>query len=99
LDIEERKGLQPQLSPAELADAKTLLLSSGAYRSLVRQRALQVNAFPARVSFLDRHPAYGHRAFTLAFWSGGRTPRKLRQVVVDLSRRELLDEDADDDAV
>jgi hypothetical protein len=99
VELEERRGIQPPLSKSELDEAKALVLASSSYRSLARKRSLHVEAFAARVSFLPNHPAYGHRVFTLAFWSGGRNAKKLRDVVVDLSDRQVLGDDDHDDAI
>jgi hypothetical protein len=99
VDLEERPGIQPPLSKSELEEAKALVLASSTHRSLAKKPNLHVEAFAARVSFLHDHPARGHRVFTLAFWSGGRAPRKLRDVVVDLSDRRLLGDEDQDDAV
>jgi hypothetical protein len=99
LDLEERRGIQPPLSKSELDEAKAIVLASSPYRRLAKQRTLHVEAFAARVSFLPDHPSYGHRVFTLAFWSGGRKPKKLQDAVVDLSNRRVLGEDDHDDAI
>jgi hypothetical protein len=100
LDLEERRGIQPPLSKSELQEAKAIVLASSSYRRLAKERSLHVEGFVARVSFLPEHPSYGHRVFTLAFWSGGRrNPRKLQDAVVDLSNRQVLEEDDHDDAI
>jgi hypothetical protein len=99
VDIEERTGVQPPLSSSELTEAKTLALADKRMQNRGKTRALQVEAFAARVSFLHDHPASGHRVFTLMFWSGGKNPRKLGEMVVDLSDRKVLSDDDHDDAV
>ena len=99
LRTEEHRGIQPPLSDLELEEAKGLVLTHKAYRKLTRAPELAVNAFQARVSFLRDHPVYGHRVFTLVFWSGGHNPKLLGTAVVDLSDRKVLDEDAQDDRV
>ena len=98
LEVEERKGLQPPITDAELREAKDLALTDNAYRSLRKKRSLQVTAFVARVCFLEDHPACGHRVFTVVFWSAGKNAERLGTAVVDLSDRKVL-ADADDDVL
>jgi len=98
LKVEERKGLQPPITDAELQEAKSLALADKAYRKLRKERSLGVNAFIARVSFLHDHPAFTHRVFTLTFWSGGKNAKRVGTAVVDLSDRKVL-ANADDDVV
>ncbi len=97
--LEERSGLQPPLATEEVEQAKKIVLSDPRFQSLKKRSGLQVVAFPARAAFSESHPYYGHRCFTLYFWSGGKQPKKAAEAVVDLSTQQLLPADASDPAI
>lgn len=87
--IEERSGIQPLLTAEELAEAKQIVLSDPKFQSLKKRSGLEVVAFPARAAFDPSHPAYGHRCFSLYFWTSGRQPKRVAEAVVDLSAQQL----------
>jgi hypothetical protein len=94
--IDKRKGIQPPPIPEEVEEAKNLVLSDRRFQALKRHSSLKVVATHARASFNADGPFYGHRCFTLYFWTGGRQPRRVAEVGVDLSTQRLLPEDAAD---
>lgn len=89
VDVSERTGVQPPLTPEELEEARQLVLSDEGFRSLKKRSGLEVIAFPARAAFNQSHPAYGHRAFSVYFWTSGKRPQRVAEAVVDLSARRV----------
>lgn len=96
--VEQRQAIQPPATPEELEEATEIVLSAPRYQAL-KKRALQVVANPARATFSRSHPWYGHRCFTLYFWTKGRQPKKAAEAVVDLSTRSLLPQEALDQEI
>lgn len=88
--IDERRGLQPPLTPREIADAKRIVFADARNRALKQSAGLQVTSFPVRATFLEGHAYYGRRAFVFYFWTGGKRPKRVGQAVVDLSARQLV---------
>src|SRR5262249_15322556 len=86
--IEERRGIQPSLTPEEVAEATKIALSDPTFRSLTRYRQLDIVTFPARAAFADSHPAFGHRCFALYFWTRSKPPKRLAAAMVDLSAQQ-----------
>ena len=97
--IEERRGVQPSLTPEEVAEAKNIAFSDPAFRSLARYRQLDIVAFPARAAFAESHPAFGHRCFALYFWTRSKPPKRLAAAMVDLSAQQVVPGDPDDPAI
>lgn len=92
LRVVEHPGAQPPPTREE-ADEAAALATEGQRELARRWRARQVvaTALPARESSLAGHPCYGHRAFTLYFWTRGpRSRRVAGPVLVDLSRRLVV---------
>jgi hypothetical protein len=96
LRIDERKGIQPPLTPEEVEEAKNLVLSDRRFQALKRHPNLEVVATHARAAFDADGPFHGHRCFTLYFWAGGKKPRRIAEADVDLSTGQLLPEDVAD---
>jgi hypothetical protein len=94
--VTERTGAQPPLTEEELAEAKEIALATPKLRSLRKLRGLQIAAVPSRQSFAEASPVRGHRCFALYFWAGGKKPKKVGQVAVDLSTRRALALDPDE---
>jgi hypothetical protein len=88
--VTERLGIQPPLTDEELDEAKEIALATPKLRSLRKVRGVQITSMPSRLSFAESGPARGHRIFALYFWVGGKKPRKVGQVAVDLSTRRAL---------
>lgn len=83
--VAELKGVQPPITPEELEEAKQLVLSDPAFQHLKRRTALEATGFPSRAASDPSHPAYGHRAFEIFLWTGGKQPKRVGEAVVDLS--------------
>lgn len=49
--LEERTGFQPELTPEELEEARTLVLEDPRFEALKGRRGLKADAFPARAGF------------------------------------------------
>lgn len=96
VSVMESPGAQPPLTEEELAEAKEIALASPRLRSLRKLRGLQIAAVPSRLSFSESSTVRGHRCFALYFWAGGKKPRKVGQVAVDLSTRQALALDPDE---
>lgn len=86
LGIEEWPDVQPPITPEELEEAKQIVFSDKQYASLKKSRP-EVAAFPSRAITMPDHPGYGHRCFTLYFWSRG---KRIGHAVVDLSMQRLV---------
>jgi hypothetical protein len=95
VELEERSGFQPPLTPEETEAAKRIALADPQFSRLKRRGKLEIVAMPARASFSDGHQAYGHRVFWLYFWTGGERPRKVGEAIVDLSTQTLLPREAE----
>lgn len=90
--IEERAGLQPPPSLAEVAEAEELARRDRSVARLTRGKRTKTAIFPAREASLELSPGYAHRVFEVTFWSASPRPERVAgPVFVDLSRRELLD--------
>jgi hypothetical protein len=90
LDLEERRGTRPPISDEELEEAKRLADHAGRISLRSKRVASRVVAFPTPSYRLTDERAY-HRCCTLyapSTRAGGETV----EVVVDLSRRELVPE-------
>ena len=90
LGVEERSGIQPPPTDAEVDEAKELVLANEQFASLRRQAGLQVVALPGRASSMPEHRLYRHRVFLLTFWTGGEQPTKVGDAAVDLSARAVV---------
>jgi hypothetical protein len=96
LKIDERRGIQPPLTPEEIEEAKKLVLSDRRFQALKKHSSLEVVASPSCLAFDEGSPFHGHRCFTLYFWTGGKQPRRVAGVGVDLSTQQLFSEDEAD---
>jgi hypothetical protein len=90
--IEQRVGIQPPLSADEEGEARSIVAAEQALR--LNRPELKVMSFPARVTFSETHPRYGHRCFVLYFWTDGETPERVAGIIVDLSARNIVSTDA-----
>jgi len=90
VDIEERSGIQPALTKDEEQDGRKIVLSNPQFQSLKKRPRLELVTLPARVAFSESHPCYRHRCFEFYFWSTGKQPQKVAQMIVDLSTRQVV---------
>src|SRR5262249_27625732 len=93
-NVEERRAIQPPLTPREEEGAKKIVFADARYRTLGRQSRLRIVAYPVRAAFIESHAYYGHRCFVLHFWTTGKGSRRTARAVVDLSTLQLVPEDA-----
>lgn len=91
--VEERKGIQPPLTPEEFEEAQRIALAGAQLRNLANRRDLEVVAHPTQrtpAGLNESHPAFNHRCFTIYFWSSGEQPAMVAEAIVDLSTRQVV---------
>jgi hypothetical protein len=78
----------------EEADEAAALAAKGQLARRWRARQVAATVLPARESTLEDHPCYGHRAFTVYFWTRGPKARRVAgPYLVDLSQQRVVPPD------
>jgi hypothetical protein len=91
--VVEHPGAKPPPVPEEVNEAAALA-AQGQLARRWRARQVVATAVPARESSLEDHPCYGHRAFTLYFWTRGPKARRVAgPYLVDLSKQRVVPPD------
>ena len=90
ISIEERTGFQPRITDEELEEAKRLVFADAKFRAFSKRPGLEMAAFVSKATSDPHHPSYGHRCFTLYFWTGGPRPKRVAEATVDLSTQTIV---------
>jgi len=90
INVEERVGFQPPITEDEFEEAKRLVWGDQKFRALRKRSGVEAVAFVSKATSDPNHPAYGHRCFTLYFWTGGRQPKRVAEATVDLSTQKIV---------